>query len=231
MKKLMVLIFIILAAVIPSVSAQSGQPIAYGETVSGTTTAPTDEIRYTFTAKDGDAVVILFGDFEYTSDLSDTKVSLRDSGENELLLAEGFSNVTVIFAVPAAGDYSIVATAGTPGDWTLTVLQPPVLTSGSKLDDTVTSEEVDYYLVQTDQPFTLTYTRTGGDYNPEVVVQIMSEFGFGLTPVASLTGTQMTGGVMEVEPGDSTLYLVTVQRALFDFSFDTTTADYTLTFK
>ncbi len=231
MKKLLVLAFIVLVAVLPTVSAQQDPVIGYGESVSGTTTSPTEEVRYTFTGKEGDVVVILFGDLNYEGELSGAKVALQDASGSELLLTEGFSNVTLIFEVPSAGDYTIVGTAETPGLWTLSLLQPPVLESGSKLDDSVTSEETDYYVIKNDQPFTLTYSRTGGDYNPEVNVQIMSEFGFGLTPVASLTGTQMTGGVLEVEPGETGLYLVTVQRALFDFSFDSTSADYTLTFK
>lgn len=231
MKKLFVLVFIMLVAVLPSVSAQETPTIGYGETVNGTTTDPTEEVRYSFTGKEGDVVVILFGDLNYEGDLSGAKVSLQDASGSEILLTEGFSNVTLIFEVPAAGDYSIVGTAETPGLWSLSLLQPSVLESGSKLDESVTSEETDYYVIKNDQPFTLTYSRTGGDYNPEINIQIMSEFGYGLTPVASLTGTQMTGGVLEVEPGDNNLYLVTVQRALFDFSFDATSADYTLTFK
>ncbi len=223
---LMVLVALVFA-VMPA-AAQTAEPIAYGAVVSGEL-VDNGSALYTFTGTAGDVVVVRFGDFEYEGTLNGATVEIKDAAGVSLAKYEGFSTAETYAAIPADGEYTLtVSTTDLGGIFTLEFIQATILENGAAITGSMTNEEVNYYAVVTDAPFTLKYELTAGDFRPQVTVKKQGDFG--LEDVAAIYGSEVTSGSMTVTPVAQTAYLVSLDEALFDFNFDTVTADYSLTF-
>lgn len=228
MKKLAFLMMLVaLVVVVMPVSAQAIK-ITYGETVEGEL-ADAGEASYTFAGAAGDVVVVNFGDFAYEGTLNGASLSIQDSNGTELAASEGFSTTQTYTQLPADGTYTVVATTTDLGGvYTLTLVNAPVLEADAAVEGTLTNEEVNYFSIVTGAPFNLAYARTDGEFHPQVAVKAQGDFG--LTDIAVLYGSQLNAGSMDVEPVEETVYLVIVEQALFDFTFSTVSASYSLTF-
>lgn len=239
MKKLILVLVVALLtaliAIIPApVKAQDGTPIFYGDTVEGEITNATFEVPYLFEGKAGDIVVIVLTPGEEQYDFSQPQVILLDSSGALLGDGSGFTNALLFTELPADGKYTILATradgrTGTSvGTYTLSLFNPTPLVPGEPVSGSVTSETTAYFTISDFAEFTLTYEKTAGDFAPSIQVQTYDEFE-DLSSVATLEGSLLTRGSLGVAGDAAINYLVKVTSEFFFFSFEETTADFTLT--
>jgi hypothetical protein len=217
------------------VSAQGGGAISYGETISGEITNAAFEVPFTFTGAADDIVVIRMVPVELYGDLDEPSVILLDSNNGVVGSVDRFGDVTFATVLPADGEYTILATrangrAGDAvGEFKLTLLNPQVLNTGDSVSGTITSEETNFYAVRGLPRFTVNYELTGGDFHPELTVNLIDRNS--LDEQAVLFGAQMVAGSVTIvaDPTLGDVYIIKLAEALFDFNFNTVSADYTLT--
>lgn len=240
MSKLRVLtlvVTILLALVIhtPHSQAQDGSTIQYGDTVSGEITNQSFEVAYTFTGAANDAVIIRMIPVETFGDLTTPAVMLLDSNNAVLGLVETYGDVTFAAVLPADGDYTILATrmdgrgGDAVGEYSLSLINPSTLVLGKTVGGSLTSEEVNFYVIRDLTEFNLAL-ELSGDFHPELTINTLSEGS--LSDEVSLYGSKMAGGSIhfrDTEAFGATVYVVKLEEALFDFNFDLVTAEYTLT--
>jgi hypothetical protein len=239
MKKLCVMLMIVamLAVMVPAF-AQDGTPIKANAPVTGEITNEAFETFYTFAGTADQVIVVELAPVDLSGDLDYPQVNILSSEGSILASYSGFGRTIVATKLPADDTYTITATrqdgaAGTSlGEYILTVWVPQVLVVGETVQDSLTNTEADYFVVESADPFVLSFDRTGGDFNPALSISTIST-DLGLLEVATLGGELVTGGSIELEPAFGTasdgVYVIDVAEALFDFNFEPVTADYTLT--
>lgn len=239
MKKatLVTLLLLILSLFVTAVSAQDGT-LAYGDVAEGEITSQKFEYEYSFEAKSGDVVILIMAAVDIFGDLDSPLIDLLDS-QNNLVGSTAnqfsFNTATLAIEIPADGTYLAIATRqdGRSGDsvgaFTFSLLNPPVIAAGTPVTGSVSSEneQVNYYVVKNDSPFSIFYTKTAGDYFPELKISLIDTTNSGLKPVGFLSGEAMTVGAVGNFAAD-TAYVVTVGSpdAYYFFAFDPVTADY-----
>lgn len=233
---LYLLLTVFLTSVLPA-AAQEGSVIVYNDVVTGELTAADYDIPYRFSGKEDDVVVVVMQAVDVLADLDSPLIALYEA-DGDLLVdtSEKFSinNALLVFQLPTDGEYTVVATrvdgpTGTSvGEFTLALLKPEVLTMGASLKNTISSEEfAQFYVVQSEGPFTISYVQQGGQFHPELTVNEITQGS--LDEVASLSGQAVNRGVIGLNATSNTIYVVRVNESLLDFNFDEITADYTLT--
>lgn len=232
-----VILFGLLASVFPVLAQQTDGTIEYGQTVSGEITNENFEIPYTFTGSQGDVIIIEMKAVDPLGDLDSPSVILLDSNFSVIGASDTFGNVVFAAKLPADGKYTILATRrdGRAGDstgaYTLTLLLPPLLNVNESVEGTVTNESASYYVFETAEPFFALYQKTAGNFAPEFAINVIGEDN-ALNAVAALNGAEVWSGRIGIQPQSATIqtsYILTLKEALFDFNFDTVSADYTLT--
>jgi hypothetical protein len=210
--------------------AQDGGQLEYGQTVQGELTAAVFEVSYTFNGTAGDVVVVEMSRFDFDSNIDEPALRLTDANGTILGTDEGFGSTRVAAVLPVDGAYTVVATRtdGAAGEslglYALTLHRAIVLQPGELLVDTVTSEEIDYFAIQTAGQVTLNYRRTGGEFNPAVTAYRLDQGE--LLDVVSLDGERLRGGNVVIEVLSGETLVVDIAESLFDFNFDPVTADY-----
>lgn len=235
MKRLLVVALLFLL-VVPAVYAQ--ETIEVGQVVVGELTTDVFELTYTFAGEEGQVVVITADPVDPLGDLNDTILKLRDASGTVLVdTTEAFSFGSSILAVqlPATGTYTVTVTRengaeGTSvGEFNLVVTSAAPITVDSPVTNSISSEGHDqYYVVNGDADFSLSYTKSAGDFFPDVVVYTIDTTDGSLDEAGILSGNTFSIGTLGYFTAN-TLYVVTVRERLFDFNFDEVTADYTLT--
>jgi hypothetical protein len=240
MKRMIITVNILLTLifVLPALAQEGGTKIEYGQTVTGEITNQNFEVPFTFEGNQGDVVVIEMAPVDVLGDLNSPSVILLDAGFNMLgSVDSGFGTAVFASKLPGDGEYTILASRrdGRAGDsvgqFTLQLIKPPVLKVGESIQDMVSSEATNYYVVETQGPFSISYEKLSGDFYPAVLIHLINDDNE-LEEVASMQGKSFVQGTLGIETASITTsipYCVTVQEALFDFNFDEVTADYSLT--
>jgi len=236
MKRLLVLlsIFVLL---ISATTALAQDALEVGTPIRGEITSDAFEVEYTFSGT-ADSVVIIEmlaeDDDGFINDLSAQLILLDSSGSVVVDTADSFSfsDAVLVTQLPADDDYTVVATRAdgrsgdTEGQYTLILHIPEVLEIGGKVEGTVTSEEgITYYVIETEEDFNVSYSKSAGDYNPQVLLSTIMDNNSDIEDYASVSGN-VTNAVLGDMPAG--LYILSLQEALFDFYFDEVTAEYSL---
>lgn len=219
------------------VARAQGATLQYGEVVDGEITNDAYEVEYTFTGAANDVVVIRMWTEGFDNVLNEPALALA-SADNTVIGSTvdhiSISQAALVATLPADGEYKILASRvdGSAGDsvgtFKLSVTKPDVLASGQSVSGTVTSEDKLYYLINAAGPFSLRYERTSGTFSPEVSINVVDDTG-DTESQASLSGTIVTAGTLEVDPGGQAMFLVILEESLWDFNFDVVSAEFTLT--
>ncbi|MCC7207230.1 MAG: hypothetical protein IT323_07990 [Anaerolineae bacterium] len=219
------------------VARAQGSPLQYGDVVEGEITNDAYEVEYTFTGSADDLVVIRMWTEGFDNVLNEPALALA-SADNTVIGSTAdhisISEAALVAILPADGEYKILATRvdGSAGDsvgtYKLSVIQPELIPAGQPVSGAITSEDRLYYVVVSSGPFTLRYERTSGTFAPEVSLNVVDETG-DTESQASLSGSIVTAGTLEVDPGGEPLFLVILQESLWDFNFDVVSAEFTLT--
>lgn len=125
-KFFLLLLFVLLVSVPLSANAQqpNATPIAYGETVTGQSTANNKDLWYfyTFTGNAGDTIVVT------ASSPGDSILQLGDGAANLLVehddIASSNLDSRIDYTLPAAGSYLIAVSTYSPASYTLTLTGP-----------------------------------------------------------------------------------------------------------
>jgi hypothetical protein len=99
------------------------------------------------------------------------------------------------------------------------------------VEGSLTNEEMNYYIVETTGSFKVFYEKTGGTFYPGISMERIGSDRT-LEEVALMEGEGLVAGMLGMEAGSSfaaTTYVVVVKQRLWDFNFDTVSAEYTLT--
>lgn len=224
---------IILTSLGVPVLAQDGETIIeYGQKVTGEITNQAFEVPYVFQGVAGDVIVVEMSAVDVLGDLSMPSIILLDVDFNIISSVYGINSAVLAAKLPADGAYNLIATrndgrAGdSVGEYALSLLKPQVLVVDEAVTSSLTNETVDYFAIEAEGPFNLHYEKQTGDFYPATTIHVISDGE--LEEVASLQGDELSRGALGLE-GQSDTYIVTVGEALWDFNFDTVSAEYTLT--
>jgi hypothetical protein len=232
MKRLLLVVALSLFS-LSVVSAQDATPIAYGEAVAGEISNEIFEVSYTFTGSEGDIIIAEMLPVDVLGDLTSPQVLILDAGgavigdSSETI---SFGQATLVLQLPSSSDYTVIATrrdgrsGDSVGEYTLTVLLPEVLAEGDEITGSVSSEgSTQYFIIQPEADARLTYSKTGGDLFPQVVLEVLGDSG----EAFNVSGQSLDYAVFGTLFGGST-YVVEISEALFDFNFEEVTADFAL---
>jgi hypothetical protein len=207
------------------VFAQRDTEIAYGDQVEGSITDATAGADYTFTAADGDIVVI---QVQPSADAGAFGAEVRVLAANGNVVAD--SNAMTVFGrtgqiiaaeLTDAGSYTINV-YDAEGGFNLLLLQALPLEAGQALSGTASppadSSQANYgaaYSVISTDDFTVSYNQTGGIFRPSLVAYSMREGG-NLFPVAAVLNIEsadspsrwLGGGIRMAGSRDINIFLV-----------------------
>lgn len=205
--------------------------------VEGTITSDMFEIHYTYEGKVNTAILITLQGISLDSP---AVVLTNPYGEKIIASATanqpiGDSDTHIIGAVlPTDGQYVITVTrengrAGdVEGEFQLSLDIPPVLSSESRVTGTVQSNMWQWYVYQSDNPFSVSYVQASDTYHPELGVYILnarSEF----DNVGYILGDGVTYGTLGRFEADETYFIAVGQSTLqYNQSSPITAGSYTL---
>lgn len=215
--------------------------LVYGETVSGEITYERPAITYTFEGSAGDVIIAeMFSVNRELDNPLETPV-LRLRAPNEALLVDTslsflLDDTFLIAQLPTEGVYQLTAARDetvsvlATGKFTLTVQLIPELTIEAPFEGVITNDEFGQYVyVQPETDFRIAYTRTSGDFAPQVTVNQLTTERNGLEAIAQASGDGLTEALLGVFPAEEdAVYIVQLSQALFDFYFEDVEAAYEL---
>jgi hypothetical protein len=233
-----IVLFLVIALLLVPVAAVNAQDaLEVGVPIRGEITNEAFEVEYTFSAT-ADSVVIIEmlaeDDDGFMNDLTAQLIVLASSGTVVVDTADNFtfSDAVLVTQLPADDDYTLIATredgrsGDTEGEYTLILHVPDVLTVGDGAEGTAGSETgTEYFLIDSEEDFVLNYTKSGGDYNPEILVSQIDSNNSDFEDVASVNGAVTNLGLGDMPAG---MYIVRIQEGFFDFYFDAVTADFAI---
>lgn len=236
-KKLsLIAIFIMLIFSVSLVGAQE-ETLTYGEPIEGEMTNETYEFNYTLAARSGEVVIIELERDLDSRDFTDPILLLTDSDGNTLVdttEASSFGSALIATEIPEDDSYTVTATrelgaeGSTVGIFTIEAKLATPLEAGKLLTDETDNESGDkYYTVRMSEDFGISYLKTGGDFFPEIAINRIDPSDGSLTEVTTIQGDELTEAAVGIFQSD-TLYIVTLGRPIFSFSFGRLTADYEL---
>ncbi len=241
-----------------TVSAQDGGDdeedtrisIAYGEIVEGVITNNDFAVDYVFAGEQGDVVVIEMRPIEIIeSDL--IEVEQFNSPQVEVFDPEGilvarttrYDRADLALRLASDGEYLIRATREdgeigiSTGEYTLALIQPETLLFDRTTENTIRSDQRQYYLVPDIESFSIDFNKIDGSFSPEVAVLILADdelfndlntFGY----VAAINGLWLESGTINIngQTAPDGAYIILIHQALFDYRFaeDPVLSDYTL---
>lgn len=239
MKRLGMLIAVLLALTLTGPAlAQGGEtPIAYGDVVEGEITDRQFEVAYRFTGEAGDMLFIHLIP-EESSELYEPSLILLDAENSLLTSIEGWYEASLLVALPADGDYTLLAsrtggrTGEGTGNYTLILSEVVNLAEVGSLEDEMTSEETRLYAIPADAPFTLEFERLSGDFSPELTINQLTDYGE-LDLVGTLFGFTLRKGAVLIEPDPEQpvdFYFVQLGMSMWDWSYEAGSSQYRLTY-
>jgi hypothetical protein len=239
MKKLIISIILTMSLCV-SVFGQEKKLLEYGESVEGEITDKDFEVEYLFNANEGDVIAIELSPEDSFGDFSQPSIILLDSEFNVLETVDAnISNATLVYEIETSGEHLILATrqngrAGEKvGAYTLKLDLVTILVDGQEIEDSSSSSFVQYYAVNTDADFDVSYIYKGGDFFPEISINIINEGLFSnnnLESIALATGDRLERSTIGVNVKSTSphLYIVKIGEKLFDFNFSEKTVEYSI---
>ncbi|MCC6896949.1 MAG: hypothetical protein IT321_29290 [Anaerolineae bacterium] len=220
-------------------NAQNGnETIEYGQTVTGEITNRNFEIPFDFTGSEGDVIIIEMSPVDDLGDLNSPQIILlNEDGDVVGDTSGSFSFGSTLFTTQLENDgtYTILATrsdgrAGdSVGEFTLALINPERLEANSPLEGSISSSGgSNYYLVEVEgSDIAFKYSKTDGEFAPDISVNVINDY-YGLDSIITLNGDALSDAQVAL-PSRPNLFIVKVSEALFDFNFETVSADYEVT--
>lgn len=238
MKRWWMLAAIVLTlAMAGTVLAQGDTSIAYGETVEGEVTDSQFEVPYVFTGSEGDVIHARMV-VDDSGEFYEPSLILLDADNSVVASYDGWYEATLLAALPADGEYTLLAsrvggrTGTDTGNFTLTLDLLSGIRVGEPVEGEMTNQDVVLYAVPADAPFTLEFERVSGDFAPELTINIMGEFGE-FEVIGTAYGQTVRKLTLEVEPDPERavdFYVIQLAQSQWDWNFDLASAQYRLTF-
>lgn len=240
LKKRLLFAFTLLMTVMPMLAYAQGEnePIKYGQTVKGEITNRNFEIPFDFKGSEGDVIIIEMSPVDLLGDLNSPQIILLNEEGDVVGDTSGiFSFGTTIFVTQLENDgtYTILATRSdgrsgdSVGEFTLALIQPEVLEVNTPMEGSIKSSGgSNYYLIKAgSEDVAFTYSKTAGKFAPDVTVNVIGDY-FSLDSIITINGTELTNARVSL-PSRPKLFIIKVSEALFDFNFETVSADYNVT--
>jgi hypothetical protein len=236
MNKRIVMLLLLLLSIIPSLPVHAQEVLQYGSLITAEMTNEQFEFNYTFDGKVNDVVVIAIKAVDPLGEFYTNILTLKNEAGEVLAEYRGFSRNEIFTQLPESATYTITVTrpdgaAGTDvGEFTLSIDSIPLVEIGASLSDTISSEgNAHYYAYSGDTDFYISYSKSAGDFFPEVSVNTIGVIDNDgqLSAVGSMSGGMFVIGSIGTFTGGR-LYIIEVDEALFDFNFSEVTADYTI---
>lgn len=227
---------LVLALAGPALAQGSATPIAYGETAQGEITNAQFEVPYVFTGA-ANEIVVIYMVADGNDDFYEPSIILLDADNTVLASADGWYDVTLMTTLPAAGEYTVLASrnGGRTGDgvgaYSLSLDVLNTIALGEMLEAEMTNEDAVRYAVEVTGSFTVEFERVSGDFAPELTINVMDESGE-LNPVGTLQGSALRKVVVTIEPDSDvapSLYVLQLQEGPWDWNFETVSVQYRLT--
>lgn len=239
MKRWITLIAVLLALTLAGPTlAQGGEtPIAYGDAVEGEITGAQFEVAYRFSGAAGDVVHIRLIPDE-SGELYEPSLILLDAENSLLTSVEGWYEAELLTALPADGDYILLAsrtggrTGESAGKYMLTLNQVANLAAAGPVEGEMTNEETRLYAVPADVPFTLEFERLSGDFSPELTINVLTDYG-DLELVSTLYGSNIRKSTLVIEPDPeqpADYYYIQLAMSSWDWSYEPASSHYRLTY-
>jgi hypothetical protein len=233
MKRLSIL-FTIAFLLISVAMVNAQEPLEVGVPVGGEITNAEFEVEYTFTGTAGSVVIINMPTLDedgYSNDLSGQIILLDSSNSVVADTANDYNfDVALVTQLPADDEYTVIATredgrsGDTEGTFEIELIVPEILGMDSSITGTASSEGgAEYYVINSEEDFILLYTKTAGDYDPEISISTLSESNSDLEDYAAASGKLDRIAMGDMAAG---VYIVKIDEAFFSFYFDEVTADY-----
>lgn len=239
MKRWVTLIAVLLALALagPALAQGAETPIAYGDTVEGEITGAQYEVAYRFTGAAGDVVHVHLVSDE-SGELYEPSLILLDAENSLLTSVEGWYEAELLTALPADGDYILLAsrtggrTGESAGKYTLTLSEVVNLAEAGPVEGEMTNEETRLYAVPADAPFTLEFERLSGDFSPELTINVLADYGE-LELVSTLFGPNFRKSTLLIEPDPAQpvdFYYVQLALSSWDWNYELASSQYRLTY-
>ena len=235
MKRLAV-VFSFILLVLP-ITSYAQESLEVGTPVRGEITNAEFEVEYMFSGT-ADSVVIIEllaeDDDGFMNELYGQVILIDSSGNVVADTADNFTfgDAVLVTQLSADDDYTIVATredgrAGeSEGEFTLILNIPEILGIGDVAEGAASSEgESLYYVVEAEEDFELSYNKSAGDFDPQVLISTITENNADIEDYISVNGEVTNVSLGDIPAG---LYVIEVDDALFSFYWDEVTADFTL---
>lgn len=232
MKKIIGVVALLLAVALGAMITSAQENLPLGEPIIGELSATTTQVEYTYTATEGEILVIelLAVDFSVFSDL---KLIINDPSGVEIINDETFGVSSNYIQFAESGDYTIIAARGeyasedAAGEYFLRAVNPTELVTGEPVTQDLKKNGSFYYVYTGADDANLTFVRDG-DIPLNVTVNTLSEFSPGsLSILATLGGSFVTRGSLGVIPGGET-YIIVVEEELFFFGSDSDMSTFVL---
>ncbi len=236
MKKHIITLLLLTLCIVGILPVHAQEALQYGTPITAEMTAEQFEFTYTFDGKVNDVVVISMSPVDPLGSLNNTKLTLQNAAGEIVAEYESFSSNQLFAQLPESASYTVIATrpegaAGADvGEFTLSVDSIPMIELGASVSDSISSAGPDhYYAYIGDSDFYISYSKSAGDFFPEVSVNTIGfiENDGQLNSVGSMSGGSFSIGSIGTFTGGQ-LYVIELDEALFDFNFSEVTADYTL---
>jgi len=220
-----------------AVWAQDEMAIVSGDTVEGQITDDAFEIRYPFSGKAGDVVIIRMESAGQDGGLQ-TPAFYVLLGDDQLIDSTRIFTLAQTFAygvvqLPEDGDYVLLATrrdgqsGKSEGNFRLSFNVATRLAADTEISATGTDTSEQYYVIEPSGAFTLWYTKTGGRFTPSISISAIQDNGFS-DQVAEMSGRFLDKGTLSITPDSGVLYVARVGKAFLSNS--TGDVAYTLSY-
>lgn len=235
MKRLSIL-FMIVFSLVPVAMVNAQEPLEVGVPLAGEITNAEFEVEFTFTGTGGDVVIIDLPTLDedgYSNDLRGEVLLIDSSGSVVVDTSENYSfEVALVTQLPADDDYLIIVTredgrAGeTEGTFEIELIVPEALGMGDSTTGSAGSETgSEYFVINSEEDFVLLYTKTAGDYDPEININVIADNNSGLDDYATAAGALNRLAMGDLAAG---IYVVKIEDGFFSYYFDPVTADFEL---
>lgn len=216
------------------VNAQdTATPLEFGELVEGEITNEQFEVRYSFAGRSGDIIVIEMRAVDTLGDLDEPAILLLDekgSIVDDTLDTSSFNRAILVTTLPDTATYTVIASrkggrsGESVGEYTLEMILPRIIRNGDKVNDSATNDgRTRYYVLMLEEAASLYFEKTSGEMGLDVKVRALGS----LTDDFAATGKKLTVATLG-QMDANTPYIVTVGRALFDFTFGEASANFVL---
>ncbi|MBC8099581.1 MAG: hypothetical protein H7Y11_09065 [Armatimonadetes bacterium] len=238
--RLSALLALVLASLLAT-TVRAQDAAEYGDVFEGEMTEDEYEFEITFEGEEGDIIALvltpIIAEDAFISDLTSPIMMLEFDGDtvadttSQFVFGGPLSLVTVL---EDSGEYTLFITRedGSSGDSVgefevafnsveILEIEEPVTGSAE------TDGGVNYYAVQSDSDWGISYLKADGDLDVEIAINRLDENSSGLTRVAYASGSELTEAAFGIlEGGD--VYIVTVGEPAFAFSFSPEDAEFQL---